>query len=96
MVLAGSDCNIFYDDPGGATGIVAPSSSQPTPFVSKYAAHDEQYTFCDHAGQTLSNVHYRIVTDTGKIFTGTTNGAGQTQRIVTDAATSLKIYTKEH
>ena len=44
----------------------------------------------------LANIRYRIGTDTGQIFTGTTDTAGQTHRIAADASATLKIYTTEH
>ncbi|WP_322090225.1 hypothetical protein [Burkholderia cenocepacia] len=64
------------------------------PFALSDAVHDEQFTLLDDAHRPLANVRYRIVTDTGRIFAGTTDVAGQTDRIATDAAASLKIYTK--
>lgn len=60
------------------------------------ATHDEQYILLDQTGRRLANVCYRIVAETGQIFTGTTDSAGQTSRIATDAAASLKIYTTGH
>ncbi|UEP22081.1 PAAR domain-containing protein [Burkholderia ambifaria] len=65
-------------------------------FARSEALHDEQFTLLDDARRPLANIRYRIVTDTGQIFTGTTDAAGQTHRITTDAAASLKIYTKGH
>ncbi|MCA8093192.1 hypothetical protein LGM65_20260 [Burkholderia anthina] len=66
------------------------------PFASSAAVHDEQFTLLDDSRRPLANIRYRIVTDTGQTFTGTTDTAGQTRRIATDAAASLKIYTKGH
>ncbi|AXF22377.1 hypothetical protein CUJ89_17545 [Burkholderia pyrrocinia] len=63
----------------------------PTP---SDVAHDEQFTLLDDARRPLANVRYRIVTQTGQSFTGITDAAGRTSRIATDAAASLKIYTK--
>jgi hypothetical protein len=65
-------------------------------FARSVAVHDEQFTLLDDTRLPLANVRYRIVTDTGQIFTGTTDTAGQTHRIATAAAASLKIYTKRH
>lgn len=64
------------------------------PFALSDAVHDEQFTLLDDAHRPLANVRYRIITDTGQIFAGITDAAGQTDRIATDAAASLKIYTK--
>ncbi|MCA8002211.1 PAAR domain-containing protein [Burkholderia metallica] len=65
-------------------------------FARSVAVHDQQFTLLDDTRLPLSNIRYRIVTDTGQIFSGTTDTAGQTRRIVTDASASLKIYTTEH
>ena len=42
----------------------------------------------------LANVLYRAVTDTGQTFFGATDSADRMRRFATDAAASLKIYTK--
>ncbi|AKL99896.1 MULTISPECIES: PAAR domain-containing protein [Burkholderia cepacia complex] len=65
-------------------------------FVRSAVVHDEQFTLLDDSRRPLVNIRYRIVTDTGQIFTGTTDTAGQTHRIATDASATLKIYTMEH
>ena len=101
-------CNpppIFYAERGmrmtfTAGEIAALNGRKPgaahLPFASSDAVHDEQFTLLDDAHRPLVNVRYRIVTDTGQIFAGITDAAGQTHRIATDAAASLKIYTKGH
>ncbi|VWD19232.1 hypothetical protein BCO18175_05334 [Burkholderia contaminans] len=101
-------CNpppIFYAERGmrmtftaGETATLTGRQPDAThlPFASSDAVHDEQFTLLDDAHRPLVNVRYRIVTDTGQIFAGTTDAAGQTHRIATDAAASLKIYTKGH
>lgn len=66
------------------------------PFARSTVVHDEQFTLLDDSRRPLANIRYRIVTDTGQIFTGTTDTAGQTHRIATDASATLKIYTTEH
>ncbi|WP_412526977.1 hypothetical protein [Burkholderia lata] len=65
-------------------------------FARSNAVHDEQFTLLDGSRRPLANIRYRIVTDTGQIFTGTTDTAGQTHRITTDVLATLKIYTMEH
>ncbi|MBN3781322.1 hypothetical protein G3O06_27820 [Burkholderia sp. Ac-20345] len=65
-------------------------------FARSVAVHDEQFTLLDDTRRPLANVRYRIVTGSGQIFTGTTDTAGQTHRIATDDAASLKIYTRGH
>ena len=61
-------------------------------FASSDAVHDERFTLLDDAHRPLVNVRYRIVTDAGQIFAGTTDAAGQTSRIVTDASAYLEIF----
>ena len=65
-------------------------------FARSAAVHDEQFTLLDDTRRPLANIRYRIVTDIGQIFAGTTDTAGRTRRIVTDASATLKIYTAEH
>ncbi|MCA8043071.1 hypothetical protein [Burkholderia seminalis] len=65
-------------------------------FARSSVMHDEQFILLDGSRRPLANVRYRVVTDTGQIFTGTTDSDGQTRRIVTDAAAFLKIYTAGH
>jgi len=86
----------FYYSTGGGGQTTSQTAKQSVVESTPLAVYDEQYTLRDHTGRGLANVQYRIVTDTGQEFTGTTNAAGQTQRIATGAAASLKIYTKEH
>ncbi|WP_157651713.1 PAAR domain-containing protein [Burkholderia ubonensis] len=92
-VRATGSTSFFYSDEGGAR---AETQHHTNTESARPAVHDEQYTLHDHAHRPLANVHYRIVTDTGQVFTGTTNATGQTRRIVTDAAASLKIYIAEN
>lgn len=65
-------------------------------FARSAVVHDEQFTLLDDSRRPLANIRYRIVADTGQIFTGTTDTAGQTHRVATDASSTLKIYTTEH
>ncbi len=69
---------------------------QPDAAKRSFVVHDEQFTLLDDSRRPLANIRYRIVTDAGQIFTGTTDTAGQTHRIATDASATLKIYTMEH
>ncbi|MGF6900905.1 uncharacterized protein (DUF2345 family) [Paraburkholderia sp. GAS348] len=55
--------------------------------------YDEQFTLLDEAWRRLANVRYRIVVDDERVITGATNANGKTERIKTDAASSLKLYT---
>ncbi|WP_175999203.1 PAAR domain-containing protein [Burkholderia stabilis] len=65
-------------------------------FARLDAVHDEQFTLLDGTRRPLANVRYRVVTDTGQTFVGTTDTDGQTRRIVTDSVAFLKIYTTGH
>lgn len=57
--------------------------------------YDEQYTLYAGDGRPLAGVPYRIVTTTGRVINGTTNGLGQTDRITTDGREKLKLYTTD-
>ncbi|WP_175951194.1 PAAR domain-containing protein [Burkholderia sp. BCC0405] len=94
-VLADPSTTVFHSSESDALGAAHAITHEAAGHVS-LAEHDEQFTLLDGARRPLANVRYRIVTDTGQIFTGITDTAGQTARIVTDAAASLKIYTKGH
>jgi hypothetical protein len=65
-------------------------------FARSGAVYGEQFTLLDDTRRPLANIRYRIVTDSGQTFAGTTDTAGRTRRIVTDASATLKIYTAEH
>ncbi|MGF6597626.1 putative Zn-binding protein involved in type VI secretion [Paraburkholderia sp. GAS448] len=92
-VIAGEDVGCFiHKDPGGSnTATTAESLREPAPA----AQHDEQFTLLDDARRPLSNVRYRIVTDSGQVFIGTTNGAGQTQRVLTQGSSALKLQLEK-
>ncbi|WP_071775222.1 PAAR domain-containing protein [Burkholderia ubonensis] len=93
-VRASPSTTFYYSTGSGQTA--TQTAKQSVVESVPLPGHDEQYTLRDHTGRTLANVNYRIVTDTGQEFTGATNAAGQTSRIGTDAAASLKIYTTDH
>lgn len=57
-------------------------------------SYDQQFTLLDYARRPLSNVRYRIVTDSGQIFLGITNASGQTQRVATSGSSKLKLQTE--
>ncbi|WP_321960848.1 PAAR domain-containing protein [Paraburkholderia sp. J7] len=57
--------------------------------------YDEQYTLKGSDGRPLAGMPYRIVTASGRVINGTTNGVGQTKRIETDGKEKLKLYTTE-
>ncbi|QBR02109.1 PAAR domain-containing protein [Paraburkholderia pallida] len=59
------------------------------------SVYDEQFTLKDDTGSPLSNVRYRIVTDSGEVFHGTTNAAGQTQRVSTQGSSALKLQLEK-
>ncbi|MFC4705423.1 PAAR domain-containing protein [Paraburkholderia caffeinitolerans] len=55
------------------------------------ATYDEQFTLMDDASRPLANVRYRIVTESGQVYTGITNAAGQTRRVTTNETSRLKL-----
>lgn len=57
--------------------------------------YDEQFTLKDAAGYALANVGYRIVLGGGRVFNGTTNAAGQTQRVLAQESSSLKLQLEK-
>ncbi|CAM2163663.1 hypothetical protein PSAC2689_120012 [Paraburkholderia sacchari] len=91
-VIAGDDVGCFVHktidakprDRDGAK-ILARSAAAPE-------TYDEQYTLKGGDGRALAGVRYRIVTDRGRVITGTTNGFGETERIATDETERLKLY----
>lgn len=97
-------CNpppVFYAERGMRMTFTAGETAtltgrQPDAAKRSFVVHDEQFTLLDDSRRPLANIRYRIVTDAGQIFTGTTDTAGQTHRIATDASVTLKIYTMEH
>ncbi|MEB2500047.1 PAAR domain-containing protein [Burkholderia cenocepacia] len=97
-------CNpppVFYAERGMRMTFTAGETAtltgrQPDAAKRSFVVHDEQFTLLDDSRRPLANIRYRIVTDAGQIFTGTTDTAGQTHRIATDASATLKIYTMEH
>ena len=58
-------------------------------------AYDDQFTLRDDTGSPLPNVRYRIVTDSGEVFHGTTNAAGKTQRVSTQGSSRLKLQLEK-
>lgn len=94
-LIAGSDSTIFYGDDGrnAPNPFTARSAYAPAKHAPASGIYDEQFVLADDARRPLANVRYRVVTDTGQTFTGTTDSAGRTRRFVTDTTASLKIYT---
>ncbi|RQZ62772.1 PAAR domain-containing protein [Burkholderia sp. Bp9004] len=92
MVLAGSDCTIFYDDPDRATGVSTRSSSAFTQTVAQMI-HDDQFVIRDkRTKQPLSNVEYWIKDLTGNVLaSGMSDAQGCTVRVSTKGAQTLKL-----
>jgi hypothetical protein len=90
-VIVGSNPGIFLKTNNGSASANVASDAQSTPSV----VHDEQYTLLDDARRPLANVHYRIVTDTGQVFTGVTNAVGQTQRVSTQGSSRLQLQVEK-
>ncbi|NTY41247.1 hypothetical protein [Burkholderia diffusa] len=76
-------------NPFAARSEFSPERHAPAPGI-----YDEQLVLPDDSDRPLANVRYRVVTDTGQTFSGTTDSAGRMRRFATDTAASLKIYTK--
>ncbi|HEX7908875.1 MAG TPA: PAAR domain-containing protein [Paraburkholderia sp.] len=87
-VIAGADAKYFiHKTADTARAAVAGSTRE----AAQTATYDEQFTLLDEARRALSNVRYRIVTDSGQVFTGTTNAAGQTQRVLAGGSSTLNL-----
>ncbi|QBQ98228.1 PAAR domain-containing protein [Paraburkholderia pallida] len=82
-VLAASSSNALW------TGNTVEASSAPP---SKALTYDQQYTLKDGTGRPLAGLRYRIVVDEERAITGTTDASGKTERVRTDAASTLKLY----
>ncbi|CAG9201578.1 conserved hypothetical protein [Paraburkholderia tropica] len=54
--------------------------------------YNERYRIKGGDGQALAGIRYRIVTDWGRVFTGITNTAGETDRIATNGSEKLRLY----
>jgi uncharacterized Zn-binding protein involved in type VI secretion len=89
-VVAGPDVSCFIHKDTGASSAAA---SRPLRESHEVAKCDEQYTLMSLDGRRIASVRYRIVTDRGRVFTGTTNGLGETERIATDGKERLRLYT---
>ncbi|HEY1998297.1 PAAR domain-containing protein [Paraburkholderia sp.] len=89
-VYARDDVGCFvHRHPGGSNTTAVASSSREPVHTEQY---DEQFTLVDSARRPLSNVGYRIVTDSGQVITGITSGLGETKRIATDGREGLRLY----
>ncbi|WP_081051595.1 PAAR domain-containing protein [Burkholderia diffusa] len=94
-LVAGSDSTIFYGSGSGHTAAKPPATHSPyAPARHAHGSftHDEQYVLRDiDSGRPLANVRYRISLSSGKVFTGTTDATGHTQRVRSIHAESLKF-----
>lgn len=63
--------------------------------VAHATFYDEQFTLLDDAHQPLADMRYRIVVDGERVITGTTNANGQTERVITRIASSLKLQLEK-
>ncbi|NLP63362.1 hypothetical protein [Paraburkholderia sacchari] len=82
-------CCTYEDYECGELAVAAPIRSASVP----HAIYDEQFSLRDSSGRALAGVRYRIVTDRGRVISGTTNGCGETERIATDGTERLTLYT---
>lgn len=70
-------------DAGATTG---PDLLQPAP-----CRYGERFTLVNRSNKPLAGVRYRITSDSGDVFTGTTDMHGQTERYLSGTAVSLKL-----
>ncbi|MDX1725030.1 MAG: PAAR domain-containing protein [Pseudomonas sp.] len=85
-VTAGSG-TVIIGMSGGGAGFTAPSA------MTVAAVFDEQFRIIDGEGKPLANVPFHIKDQSGNIYQGFSDGAGQTQRIRTAAKETLEITT---
>ncbi|MCG5075209.1 PAAR domain-containing protein [Paraburkholderia tagetis] len=91
-VIAGPDVGVFvHKTPEAAPERDGASIAARAP---RHDVYDEQFALKAGNGQPLAGVRYRIVTDRGRVISGTTNGRGETERIATDGMERLKLYTQ--
>ncbi|SED99955.1 PAAR domain-containing protein [Paraburkholderia caballeronis] len=91
-VIAASDAKCFvHKNTNTEHSTVAKSPSR----VEQTAPYDEQFTLVDDARRPLAAVRYRIVVDGERVITGTTNAGGQTERVITRSASSLKLQVEK-
>jgi uncharacterized Zn-binding protein involved in type VI secretion len=89
-VIVGSNPGIFLELSQATATSLAPSSSQST--AATLPEYDEQFRLVDPiTRRPLANLHYRIVTASGRVITGTTDGKGHTRRIATGRSEPLSI-----
>ncbi|WP_439891586.1 PAAR domain-containing protein [Ralstonia sp. 25C] len=66
--------------------------AEPHRLSDSAQSFDEQYVLFDSdSGAPLANVHYRICTSSGQVFSGVTDASGLTQRVKTFGAESLRL-----
>ncbi|NTZ86758.1 PAAR domain-containing protein [Burkholderia metallica] len=94
LLVAGSDCTFFIGgrSHGAASLSITRSAFAPKRYEPASEIHDEQYVLREaDSGRPLSNVRYRILLSSGKIFTGVTDATGHTQRVTSTYAESIKF-----
>ncbi|CAM2173749.1 PAAR domain-containing protein [Paraburkholderia sacchari] len=94
-VISGEDVGVFIHKSPEATprnnDVARILACSTTPCDS----YDEQFALKTGDGQPLAGVRYRIVTDRGRVISGTTNGRGETERITTDGMENLKFQLEK-
>ncbi|MCX5538792.1 PAAR domain-containing protein [Paraburkholderia sp. CNPSo 3076] len=92
-VIAGPDSRVFIHK------TVEPKRNHDGARIEARSAlrevYDEQFTLKGGDGQPLAGVRYRIVTNRGRIFSGVTNGRGETERIATDGMETLALQLEK-
>lgn len=92
-VISMSEGCFYHRTPGEEEHAVNTDSATST--ASQSGQYDEQFTLRDDVRRPLANMRYRIVTDSGRVLTGTTNAAGQTQRVSTQGASTLELQLEK-
>lgn len=89
MLFSDAEIATFSGEPAATSHLSLMSSDAP--------ALDEQYVLRDATGRPLARVRYRVRTQSGQTFDGTTDLAGHTQHVTTSNAENLRLYVyREH
>lgn len=59
---------------------------------SGHIPYDEQFTLTDYHGNALVGVYYTVRTADGQLVHGTTDGAGRTERYITESSRTIAVY----
>ncbi len=79
------------------TGYPASALTQMSPWLSTPAdanstAYDQQFQLVDEGGKPVPNAKYKIVSATGKLKSGVTDGDGKTMRVFATVEEDLHVH----